>query len=118
MFRTIKILGYGFRTLCPACGYGHMYRSMWKLNLRCPVCGMVFVRDSGDLTGGIWINGTITSAVAVIPALYFAFFTKVPLLPLFLILALITTIVGVLFHRPARGLWISIMYLTGSIHEH
>jgi len=32
-------------------------------------------------------------------------------------LAAFTVVFGLLFYRPARGLWVSILYLTGSIDE-
>src|SRR6185503_6764121 len=117
MRRAIRILLCGLLLTCPACRYGRMFRSLWTMNLRCPVCGIIFERDAGEVTGGMWINATVTSTLAVVPALYFALFTKVPLALLFGILALITVAFGLLFYRPARGLWISILSLTGSIDE-
>lgn len=118
MWRVIQILFCGLRLICPACRHGRMYRSLTKMNVRCPVCGMIFERDTGELTGAIWINATLTCTIAVVPALYFAFFTSVPLLPLFVVIACVTSVVGTLTYRPVRGVWISILYLTGSIHEH
>src|SRR5262245_39273559 len=118
MRRMIRILLCGLLLTCPACRYGRMFRSLWTMNLRCPVCGIIFERDAGEVTGGMWINTTVTSTLGVVLALYFAFFTKISLVLLFGILAILTIVVGLLFYRPARGLWVSILYLTGSIDEH
>src|SRR6476659_7103132 len=117
MLRILHILRCGFRLTCPACGYGHMFRSRWTMNLRCPVCGIIFERDAGEVTGGMWINATVTSTLVVIPALYFGLFTHVSVVLLIAILSIFTVVFGLLFYRPARGLWISILYLTGSIDE-
>jgi uncharacterized protein (DUF983 family) len=94
-----------------------MFRSFWTMNLRCPVCGIIFERDAGEVTGGMWINATVTSTLTVLPALYFGLFTRVSLVALIAILSTFTVVFGLLFYRPARGLWISILYLTGSIDE-
>ena len=113
----VRILLCGLLLICPACRYGRMFRSLWTMNLRCPVCGIIFERDAGEVTGGIWINATVTSTLAMIPALYFALFTMVPMALLIGMLSLFVVVFGLLFYRPARGLWVSILYLTGSIHE-
>jgi hypothetical protein len=43
--------------------------------------------------------------------------TELPALVLIAIVGVITVAVGLLFYRHARGLWTSILYLTGSIFE-
>jgi uncharacterized protein (DUF983 family) len=117
MLRILHILRCGFRLTCPACGYGRMFRSRWTMNLRCPVCGIIFERDAGEVTGGMWINATVTSTLGVFAALYFAFFTHISVVLLIGALAICTVAFGLLFYRHARGLWVSILYLTGSIDE-
>ena len=87
------------------------------MNLRCPVCGIIFERDAGEVTGGMWINATVTSTLTVLPALYFGLFTHVSVVLLIGALSFFTVAFGLLFYRPARGLWVSILYLTGSIDE-
>src|SRR5262245_33124585 len=115
MRRTLRILLCGLLLTCPACRYGRMFRSLWTLNLRCPVCGIIFERDAGEVTGGMWINATVTSTLMMIAAFYFALFTRVGVAQLIGALVVFTVVFGLLFYRPARGLWISILYLTGSI---
>jgi len=48
---------------------------------------------------------------------YFAFFTHISVVLLIGVLAICTVAFGLLFYRHARGLWVSILYLTGSIDE-
>jgi uncharacterized protein (DUF983 family) len=115
--RIVRILLCGLFLICPACRYGRMFRSLFIMNLRCPVCGIIFERDVGEVTGGMAINMTVTSTLIMIAALYFALFTNVAIGPLIGVLALFTVAFGLLFYRHARGLWISILYLTGSIDE-
>ncbi len=87
MLRILYILALGLFLICPACRRGRMFRSRFVMNVRCPVCGVIFERDAGEVTGGMAINMTLTSLIAVVG------------------------------DRHARGLWTSILYLTGSIFE-
>ena len=94
-----------------------MARSFFQLRERCPVCGVVFERNPGEVTGGMAINMVLSSLVGVAAAVYLAFFTTVS--PFWLVVALvgITLGFGLLFHRHARGLWIGFLYLSGAITE-
>ena len=117
MRRLVRILAQGLLLICPACQRGRMFRSLFKMNVRCPVCGVIFERDAGEITGGMAINLTVTSALVMPAAAYLALFTDIPLLLLIGLLGVCTVIFTLLFYRHARGLWTSILYLTGSIFE-
>src|SRR5262249_20433973 len=117
MLRILRILICGLLLTCPACRYGRMFRSLFTMNLRCPVCGIIFERDAGEVTGGMAINLSGASTLVMIAALYFALFTDISIELLIVAMAAFTIVFGVLFYRHARGLWISIIYLTGSIDE-
>jgi uncharacterized protein (DUF983 family) len=93
-----------------------MFRSFFTMNVRCPVCGVIFERDAGEVTGGIAINTIVTATMAFAGA-SLAFFTDIPLLPLLTILMLATIAFPLWFYRYARSLWTGVLYLTGSIFE-
>jgi uncharacterized protein (DUF983 family) len=117
MFRILRILILGLLLTCPACRHGRMFRSLFVMNVRCPVCGVIFERDAGEVTGGMAINMSLTSAIAVIGGGLLGVFTDLPAAELIALVGLITVAIGLLFYRHARGLWTSILYLTGSIFE-
>jgi len=94
-----------------------MFRSLFVMNVRCPVCGVIFERDAGEVTGGMAINMTLTSTIALVVGGLLGVFTDLPAGELIVVVGLITVAIGVLFYRHARGLWTSILYLTGSIFE-
>jgi Protein of unknown function (DUF983) len=94
-----------------------MFRSRFVMNVRCPVCGVIFERDAGEVTGGMAINMTLTSTVALVSGGLLGVYTDLPAAELIVVVGLITVAIGVLFYRHARGLWTSILYLTGSIFE-
>jgi uncharacterized protein (DUF983 family) len=45
------LLGRGARCKCPQCGQGALYRGWFKLRDRCPVCGLQYLENQGDLWG-------------------------------------------------------------------
>ena len=117
MRRSLRILIQGLLLICPACQQGRMFRSLFKMNVRCPVCGVIFERDSGEITGGMAINITVTSTLLMCAAAYLALFTDIPSLLLIGLLGVCTVVFTLVFYRHARGLWASILYLTGAIFE-
>jgi uncharacterized protein (DUF983 family) len=107
----------GLLLICPACQQGRMFRSLFTMNVRCPICGLIFERDAGEVTGGMAINMTLTSMIALVGGGLAAVYTDLPAIVLIGGIAILTVAFGLLFHRHARGLWIGILYLTGSIFE-
>jgi len=60
---------------------------------------------------------TLTSLIAVVGGGLLGVLTDIPAVLLILVVGAFTVAVGLLFYRHARGLWTSILYLTGSIFE-
>jgi uncharacterized protein (DUF983 family) len=116
MGRTLSVLISCARLICPACRRGRMFRSLFTMNVRCPVCGVIFERDAGEVTGGIAINTIITSLLTISGAAL-AFFTDIPLLPLLAGLVFVTVLFPLWFYARARALWTGILFLTGSMFE-
>ena len=116
MGRILRVLRQTICLRCPACEHGKMFRSLFTMNVRCPVCGVIFERDAGEVTGGMAINSVATSSVAVAGATL-AYFSDVPVWPLIAALVVITTLFAVWFYRHARALWAGILFLTGSMFE-
>ncbi len=117
MLRILRILSLGLLLICPACRHGRMFRSLFTMNVRCPVCGVIFERDAGEVTGGMAINMTLTSTIGFVGGGLLGFFTDLPPIVLIVVVGSVTLAFGLLFYRHARGLWTSILYLTGSIFE-
>ncbi len=116
MVRILRILFLSLRLICPACRHGRMFRSLFTMNVRCPVCGVIFERDAGEVTGGMAINAMLTSTLAVAGAVL-AYVTDIPIITLISVLGLVIIGFPLLFYRHARGLWTGILYLTGSMFE-
>lgn len=116
MIQIGEILLDGLLLRCPRCEYGRMFRNGFKMYHACPVCGLEFERASGEITGGMGINTVLTCIIEVSLAIAFVF---APLPILWEIIALVGIGIAfpVAFYRSARGLWASLLYLTGSNTE-
>lgn len=86
------------------------------MNVRCPVCGVVFERDHGEITGGMAINTVFVLLIAVAGGVL-SIITTYPTWMIIGATAVVMTVFGILFYRHARAIWIGIVYLTGSMFE-
>jgi uncharacterized protein (DUF983 family) len=94
-----------------------MGQGFFSIRHHCPVCGVVFERDPGEVTGGMAINMVISSVLGVFLAIYGALFSRLNILVVVALLVAITLAFGLVFHRHARGLWVGFLYATGAIAE-
>ncbi len=117
MKHTLHILWTGLRLLCPVCQRGAMFRSLLDMNEHCPNCGVEFERDAGEVTGAIAILFTVLLLFIGVAGGMLALMTTIHAAILIIGLALLTTLIGVVFYRHARGLWVSFLYLSGAMFE-
>ena len=116
MFRVLRVLYVTMLLRCPACQRGRMFRSLFQMNVRCPVCGVVFERDAGEVTGAMAINTALMSLIAIIGAVL-AIITTIPTGWLIGGTAAVMIFFGVFFYRHARAVWVGVLFLTGAIFE-
>jgi uncharacterized protein (DUF983 family) len=107
----------GFLLICPVCERGNMFTGHFTLRRRCPRCGVIFERDAGESTEAMAITLVVFSTIDVVIGSLLVVLT--PVSPWFVIgfFSVFTIVAGTMFYRHARGLWISILYLTGLLHE-
>ncbi len=118
---AMKRIGYtlllGLLLICPACERGGMYARPFTMNRNCPRCGFRFERSPGEATGGMAITLVVVGAMSM--AIGIPLVVLTPISPWLVIgfLTIFIIVVGSLFYRNARGLWVSIMYLLGATSE-
>lgn len=117
MKRVLRAVWDGLRLRCPQCHRGHMFVAGFTMRLTCPHCGLPFERSSGEITGGIGINAFVTQTIVFVLGAALGWFTELPLLPLLGVLTICAAVFTIAFYRPSRGLWASILYLTGDNDE-
>ena len=106
----VDILLRGFKLRCPCCGHGHLFKTTFRLNVRCQACNERFEREPGQWFGAIYVNFALSSALAVTGYLitnsWFSMTTQQQLsigIP-------VTALGPLLFFRVSRGLWLSIIF--------
>jgi uncharacterized protein (DUF983 family) len=63
-------LGSILNKRCPRCRRGRVFRSLWKMNENCPVCGLDFDRgDPGYFTGAMYVSYAIAIPLLAIVTL-------------------------------------------------
>ena len=78
---------------------------------------MPFERSSGEITGGMGINTVVTLLIVIVFGVFIGVSAWIPLLPAVTALALVAIIFPIVFYPISRGLWASILYLTGDNDE-
>jgi len=116
MLQVLQILLDGLLLRCPRCPWGRMFRG-FKMYHACPVCALEFERASGEQTGGMGINVTLTCIVETAVAV--ALFNAPDLPTAFDVLALLAVgiVFPIAFYRSSRGLWAGFLYITGNNTE-
>ena len=65
------LLGRGWRKKCPHCGKGELYRGWLKFHEHCPVCGLRYLTNEGDLLGALFFLDRALFLIPFIVLFYF-----------------------------------------------
>ncbi|HET7434144.1 MAG TPA: hypothetical protein VFN10_05460 [Thermoanaerobaculia bacterium] len=102
------VLKRGLRRRCPRCGEGQLFRRMIEAYDRCPVCGVLYQRNYGD----IWMFVIITDRLPImagVVAIFFGF-RSASMPNAFLFFAILAVPLAVTF-RERQGLALALDYL-------
>lgn len=117
MIRIMRALFDGFILRCPRCHRGRMFAAGFQMHETCPVCGLPFERSTGEITGGMGINTVVTLLIVLFSGIYIGVTPSVPALPAFIVIVLVAILFPIAFYRSSRGMWASILFLTGDNDE-
>jgi uncharacterized protein (DUF983 family) len=117
MLTIFRALLNGLLLRCPRCHRGRMFESAFKMRQQCPICGLLFERSSGEVTGGMVINLVVTITIVMACSLIFGLYSAIPPLTLIGVLAIFTIVFPIIFYRTSRGLWAGLLYLTAANDE-
>ena len=113
------LLWRGWCRKCPQCGRGALYQRWLTVHERCPVCGLQYLPNQGDLFGALMFLDRVLFIVPLIVLFYFRLWH--PNLVLFILFgaAMVLTLVFTMPHR--NGMSLAIDYLirrkTGDLAE-
>lgn len=111
----IKKLWLGVRLRCPNCEKGYIMAGFYTLKERCPVCDVRFEKQVGEGTGAMMLTLSLVPFPFIVLSmvLYVRYFP--PIVPFLLGIIALMLIATLLFYRVAKGLWVSITYLTSGL---
>jgi uncharacterized protein (DUF983 family) len=100
------------RKRCPQCGEGRLFASFARLEPACAVCGLVYRRESGAMTGSMYLSAAITQifGALVIAAVWLG--TDWGALRSIAVGVPIVLIFSVLFQPYSMAIWVWVEYLT------
>ena len=117
MLRLLRALLDGALLRCPRCHRGGMFHRAFQIQRTCPSCGLQFETASGEITGGMGINITVTLLPIMVAAFVFGLNPAIPLEQLLLGLGAVAVGFPIAFYHSSRGMWVAITYLTGDAQE-
>ena len=107
-----QIITRGLTNRCPNCGRRTLFRTWFKMNERCPVCGMRFEHSNdGFFLAAAVINYTVTSVLLLLPLGVLVFMGKVDVLPAVILAVAGCILFPALFHHCAWSWWLMTYYL-------
>ncbi len=98
---------------CPRCKRGAIFKSglagaLGSMNERCPVCGLVFLRESGYFLGAMYVSYTL-GVITILPvAIVLAVVLEWPLWAVLTIALVQTVILMPIFFRYSRVIWLHV----------
>lgn len=106
--RSRRIIYYGLKLRCPECGRGPLFRSIFRMEERCPFCGLAFAREQGYFVGAIYLNVIATQGVLIVTALAYIMTIHEFDQRLVMILLVLCATLPLLFFHHSRSLWLAI----------
>ena len=114
----IHKLRVGAAGRCPNCEEGRMFSGLFQMRPTCPVCGVRFERSSGESLGGMMLNLIVAELLTIggFFGSYALLGSPLDMTPLLVFWLLFDIAFVLVFYRPARGLWVTVTYLTSGLH--
>jgi uncharacterized protein (DUF983 family) len=116
IFHSFRKLWLGLRLRCPNCEQGRMFSGLFKMETLCPQCDVRFERLSGESIGGTLINLVMAEVLSMGGYLVTQWLFNPPLAFQLTFWVAFNLLFIVFFYRHARGAWVSVAYLSGSVY--
>lgn len=107
-----QIVSRGLANHCPNCGQPTLFQSdaRFRINPRCPNCGLKLDRGEGFFLGPFVLNYSVTVFGFVAPVILLYFFGKISPVTTLVAASLGTLILPILLYRRAWGWWLAIYF--------
>ncbi len=102
-----QLVGRALRLRCPVCGTGELCKGLFRMEERCPDCGMIAEREPGFFLGSIYANYGATAVLTPVLFAVLRFGTSLPRPVVLGITLSVAIIFPIWFFRYARSLWLA-----------
>ena len=109
-----RMLLRGATKRCPRCGGRHIFSTYFKLEGRCPTCGLRLSREAGAFTGGLLMAWVFTLALMILPLLVYVFWRgisgrdDIAFLPFAIAAVAFAVVVPIVGYPFSNSTWIAI----------
>ena len=93
------------RERCPRCAAGPIFAGLFKMNRRCPVCGLEFEREQGYFVGAMYFSYALAIA-AVLPIIAAMLLLGFAAASIYIVSCLFLAVASPFLFRYSRVLWI------------
>ena len=93
------------RERCPRCAAGPVFAGLFKMNRRCPVCGLEFEREQGYFVGAMYFSYALAIA-AVLPIIVAMLLLGFAAASIYIVSCLFLVVASPFLFRYSRVLWI------------
>ena len=93
------------RLRCPRCATGRIFASLFRMNSRCPVCGLEFEREQGYFVGAMYFSYALALA-AVLPVIVAMLLLGFGAAPIYIASCLLLVVLAPFLFRYSRVIWI------------
>ncbi len=107
-----QVIARGLSNQCPNCGGHTLFQAgaHFRINPRCPNCGLKFDRGDGFFLGPFVLNYSVTVFGFVAPVILLYFFRVIGPGTTLVAAAIGTFVLPVLFYRRSWGWWLMIYF--------
>jgi uncharacterized protein (DUF983 family) len=101
-----------WRGRCPRCGKAPLFERAFRLHRDCVACGLVYRRESGAMTGQMYLSAAVTELLAAALALGIFFATDWSAATGLLVTLPIVAAFSYWFLPKAMALWVAVEFMT------
>lgn len=99
---------------CPACGRGRIFGARFRMNRRCPVCGVVFWKNEGEWIGPAVVDYTAATGAALV-AWAIVVFAGASVAVQLACACGAAIVAALAFSRWSRSFWTLLLYIAGEL---
>lgn len=113
---ALKKLVTGLMLRCPNCEQGALMKNWFEVKSVCPVCNVRFERSPGEGTGAMMIVLSLVPLPLILLFILLYNIWQVALPVLLIVMIIAPVLLALLIYRHARGIWVSVIFLSGGLY--